>query len=229
MCNLMKNFFHKENIAITVRNNEREGCFWKFDDVLSWQPNKPGFNLVKCDESIAFRSLITVLNILVTEKHPIYEAQKIMVDIDYSQNFRQSVAREFIANIITRSGLSINTIHISNETPFRKILGKRLMISDIIEKEQKYKFRAYVAIQKIVQREKYYIKDVSSIEHDSDFMGLSELEINSLSLYEVWSRLKTDYVCQMYGGYFLNINDNEYYNVSLFISSPIKEMINNII
>lgn len=108
-------------------------------------------------------------------------------------------------------------------------MGKRLLISDIIEKEQKYKFRVYVAIQRIVYRDKYYIKDVSSIENDTDFMGLSELEINSLSLYEVWSRPKTDYVCQMYGGYFLNINDNEYYNVSLFISSPIKEMISNII
>ena len=64
-------------------------------------------------------------------------------------------------------------------------MGKRLLISDIIEKEQKYKFRVYVAIQRIVYRDKYYIKDVSSIENDTDFMGLSELEINSLSLYEV--------------------------------------------
>ena len=71
MCNLMKNFFHRENIAITVNDKTREGCFWKFEDVFYWDPNKPGFNLVPSEKSIAFRSLITVMSILIPEKDSI--------------------------------------------------------------------------------------------------------------------------------------------------------------
>jgi hypothetical protein len=72
MCNLLKNVYYRENIAISVINEDKmSGCFWKFEDVLDWNPNKQGFNLVKSDESIAFRSLITVLRVFLPDKDPI--------------------------------------------------------------------------------------------------------------------------------------------------------------